>query len=119
MALNTDGGPTNTGGGCSANPCRGVVTIDPKLPNGFLLNVDYYVLGQVGKVVEPGAFRIDSQTEGNNNIKEVAFLNPDKTEALILLNTNTISALKVKINWNKKSIIYSIDPGAVVSFKWK
>lgn len=119
MALNTLGGPTNTGGGCDTNPCRGVVTIDPKLPNGFLFNVEYYVLGQVGKVVEPGAFRIDSQNEGNSNIEEVAFLNPDSSKALIILNTNTSSALKVKINWNKNSMIYSIDPGAVVSFKWK
>ena len=48
---------------------------------------EFYSLGQATKVVQPGAVRIDSTSDGN--INSVAFLNPDGSRALIALNPNT------------------------------
>lgn len=52
IALDQDSGPQN--GGCTN--CRGVVTIDDSVsPPQITRNVEYYVLGHLGKFVQPGA----------------------------------------------------------------
>ena len=113
MALNTNDGPTNNG----CTNCRGVVTVNQA--NGSVTyNVEYYVLGQFGKVVQPGAYRIASNTFGSGSIEDVAFLNPDGSKALIVLNSSSTSQT-FKILWGNQSVSYSLPAGAVGSFQWQ
>ena len=51
---------------------------------------EFYTLGQVTKVVQPGAVRINSPT--NATLNTVAFLNPDGSRVLIALNPNSTPA---------------------------
>jgi O-glycosyl hydrolase len=49
-------------------------------------NVEYYALGHLGKFVQPGAYRIDSNTYGSGSVEDVAFQNPDGSVVLLVLN---------------------------------
>ena len=78
-------------------------------------NEEFYSLGQMTKVVQPNAVRIDSTT--TSAINTVAFLNPDGTQALIALNPNA-SAATIRVVENGQHFNYSIPAKSVVSFQW-
>jgi glucosylceramidase len=80
LALDEKGSPNC--GGCQ--DCRGVVTIDSKT-GAITKNEEYYALAHYGRVVNRGAYRIES-TESFNTVKTVAFLNPDQSRGLIMTN---------------------------------
>jgi glucosylceramidase len=71
----------------------------------------------VSKFVNPGAFRIHSNTFGNGSIESVAFKNPDGTKVLIVLNSAS-SNKKFKVQFSNKAFFYTLNVGAVVTFKW-
>jgi glucosylceramidase len=81
LALDPKHGPHL--GGCG--DCRGVVTIDPASGSVVSRNVEYYVLGHASRFVRTGARRIASDS-GVADIHTAAFLNPDRTIAVIVLN---------------------------------
>jgi glucosylceramidase len=112
MALDTNHGPTN--GGCTN--CRGIVTIDQNAGT-YSRTIDYYVLGHASKFVRSGAYRIDSNTFGNNSIEDVAFQNPDGSIVVLALNNNS-AAQNFNIAWNGQSVNYTLAAGAVATFKW-
>ncbi len=109
LALDPIGGPLN--GGCGN--CRGVVTID-QATGSVTYNEEYYVLGQVTRFVDPGAYRIDS-TEGNSLPNNVAFLNPDGSLVLIVQSD---TATTFTITWNGKYFTYHLPSAGVVTFHW-
>ena len=111
MALDTNNGPTN--GGCST--CRGVVTIDQSSGN-ITYNVDYYALGHASKFLQPGAYRIGSNTFGSS-IEDVAFKNPDGSKVLIAYNAGN-SQSTFKVRWGKESFSYTLNAGAAATFSW-
>jgi glucosylceramidase len=96
MALDTNSGPTN--GGCGN--CRGVVTIDQSSGN-VTYNVDYYALGHASKFLQPGAYRIGSNTFGSN-IEDVAFRNPDGSKVLIV--QRAARAEHIQSPWGKSLV---------------
>ncbi len=115
LALDQNSSPTN--GGC-AN-CRGVVTIDTSVsPAKISFNVEYYVLGHVGKFVAPGATRIDSNTFGMGGIEDVAFRNPEGSKVLLVLNSGQ-SAASFSVQWNGQAFESSLPGGALATFSWK
>jgi glucosylceramidase len=114
LALDQNSGPNN--GTCSN--CRGVVTIDDSVsPAQITFNVEYYILGHLGKFVVPGAHRIDSNTLGAGSIEDVAFQNPDGSIVLLALNSAT-SAGRFTVSFNGQSFDYTLPGGAVATFSW-
>jgi glucosylceramidase len=114
LALDQNSGPKN--GTCSN--CRGVVTIDDSVsPAQITFNVEYYILGHLGKFVVPGARRIDSNTFGAGSIQDVAFQNPDGSIVLLALNS-AATAGTFTISFDGQSFDYTLPGGAVATFKW-
>jgi glucosylceramidase len=115
LALDQNSGPKN--GTCSN--CRGVVTIDDSVsPANVTLNVEYYILGHLGKFVLPGAHRIDSNTFGAGSIEDVAFQNPDGSIVLLVLNSAS-NAGTFTVSFKGQSFNYTLPAGAVATFSWK
>ncbi len=115
LALDQNSGPKN--GTCTN--CRGVVTIDDSVsPSKITFNVEYYILGHLGKFVVPGAHRIDSNTFGSGSIEDVAFQNPDGSIALFVLNSAN-SAGTFTVSFGGQSFNYTLPAGAVATFTWK
>jgi glucosylceramidase len=115
LALDQDSGPKN---GTCMN-CRGVVTIDDSVsPANVTFNVEYYILGHLGKFVVPGAHRIGSNTFGAGSIEDVAFQNPDGSIVLLALNSAS-STGTFTVSFNGQSFNYTLPAGAVATFSWK
>jgi len=112
MALDPSGGPS-----MNCTTCTGVVTVN-NTAGTAAYNAEYYVLGQASKFVKPGAVRIDSNTFGSGNVEDVAFANPDGSDALIVLNADTSSARTFNVDENGQYFTYSLPPGAVATFTW-
>jgi len=111
LALDENSGPQN--GGCTN--CRGVVTIEPATGN-VTYNGEYHALGHASLAARPGASRIESsRVEGT--IDSVAFLNPDRSKGLLLLNERT-EATPVTIRWAGRSLSYQLPGGAVATLRW-
>jgi len=114
LALDQNSGPKN--GGCQN--CRGVVTIDSSTsPATITNNVEYYVLGHAAKFVMPGAYRIDSNSFGSGSTEDVAFLNPDGSIVLIVLNLG--GSGNFTVSWKGQEFSYSLPAGALATFQWK
>ena len=112
MALNPSGGPS-----MNCTTCTGVVTVDNSAGTATY-NAEYYVLGQASKFVKPGAVRIDSNTFGSGNLEDVAFRNPDGSNALIALNADTSSAHTFNVDENGQYFTYTLPARAVATFTW-
>lgn len=115
LALDQNSGPRN--GTCSN--CRGVVTIDDSVsPAHVTFNVEYYILGHLGKFVLPGAHRIDSNTFGAGSVEDVAFQNPDGSIALLVLNSAS-NAATFTVSFKSQSFNYTLPAGALATYSWK
>jgi glucosylceramidase len=115
LALDQNSGPKN--GTCSN--CRGVVTIDDSVsPAKITFNVEYYILGHLGKFVVPGAHRISSNTFGAGSIEDVAFQNPDGSIVLFALNSGS-STTTFTVSSKGQTFNYTLPAGAVATFEWK
>ena len=112
LALDENHGPTN--GGCQ--DCRGVVTVDSRTGQ-VTYNVEYYSLGHASRFVRPGAHRVESTTFGAGDLESVAFLNPDGTKALVVLNGSGRSR-GFNLTWNGQALPYALPAGAVATFTW-
>ena len=112
MALNPSGGPS-----MNCTTCTGVVTVDNSAGTATY-NAEYYVLGQASKFVKPGAVRVDSNTFGSGNLEDVAFRNPDGSNALIALNADTSNAHTFNVDENGQYFTYTLPARAVATFTW-
>jgi glucosylceramidase len=112
MALDPSGGPS-----MNCTTCTGVVTVN-NTAGTATYNAEYYVLGQAAKFVKPGAVRIASNTFGSGNVEDVAFQNPDGSDALIVLNADTAGAHTFNVDENGQSFTYSLPAKAVATFTW-
>ena len=111
LALDEKGQPNI--GGCQ--DCRGVVTIN-SVTGEITRNEEYYSLAHYGRVVNRGAFRINS-TASFGSVQSVAFINPDQSRALILTNS-AITASVVTVQEGNKVFTYTLPPLSVASFSW-
>lgn len=78
-------------------------------------NVEYYVLGHFSRVVDPGAYRVDSTAYIEGQPENVAFINPDGSLALVVHATHAVT---FTVRWQDKQFTYTLPAGAVVSFRW-
>lgn len=133
-ALATDQNHGPFVGGCDT--CRGLMTIDltspatPRIKN----ELDYYVLGQASRFVEPGAVRIASDepagaqinltasmqtsAQGGPQIKDVAFRNANGSIVLYTLNAGT-TGQEIRVVFRGKSFTTPIPAGSIATFIWK
>jgi glucosylceramidase len=112
MALDPSGGPS-----MNCTTCTGVVTVNNSAGTATY-NAEYYVLGQASKFVKPNAVRIGSNTFGSGNLEDVAFRNPDGSNALIVLNADTGSAHTFNVDENGQYFSYTLPAKAVATFTW-
>jgi glucosylceramidase len=111
IAEDTNNGPVIPGG-CGA--CTPAVTINQST-GAITYNLDYYVIGQFSKFVVPGAQRIASNTSGS--LDDVAFRNPDGSEALVVTNTSA-SQQTFTTSWHGQSFTDNLPAGAVATYTW-
>lgn len=113
LALNSNYGPTN--GGCMN--CRGVVTVASS--GAVTKNVEYYALAHFSKFIKPGAKRVNSTNFDNSlSMQNVAFINPDGSKVLVVLN-GSATTRKFAVKIDDKKIVYSIEPTAVATIVWQ
>ena len=118
LALNSQHGPL-TPGGEFCKDCRGVLTIDG---DEVLPELEYYLLGHFGKIIRTGAKRIEANLQGMfpEDIKIMAFLNPDGTRALLAVNNGgTTENITIKDESTGKKLVYKLAPSSVISLLLK
>ena len=92
LALDTQGGPNHTGNLCSAP-----ILIDAE-EDTLQRQSSYYYLGHFARFLRPGARRVTCNA-AEGNLETTAFLNPDGTLAVVLLNrTEAAQAFRLVVN---------------------
>ncbi len=109
IALDAAHGPVK--GSCTN--CTGLVTVDG---SKVTYNAAYYVLGHLSKFVKPGAVRIDSTSQAQGKIENVAFKNPDGSIVLVAVNTG--GTQKFQVSYQGKSFGYQMPAGSMATFTW-
>jgi glucosylceramidase len=103
-------------GGCTT--CRGVITVnDSASPAQVVETVDFTALGHASKFVQPGAYRIESNSFGQGSLEDVAFKNPDGSIVLLVLNGGG-SIISFNISWRDAYAAATLGPGVVATFRW-
>lgn len=108
LALDEDDGPKNFG----CQNCWGVVRV---ATDGTIShNAEYYAIGHYGKAVQPGARRLESQSDG---LSGVAFKNPDGTLVYLAVYYGKENKQYV-ITDGDRAFSYEFRPGEVVTFRF-
>ncbi len=81
VLLDTNGGPNHVG-----NFCFAPIHADTKTGKLYYMNSFYYI-GQFSKFIRPGAKRVISSSS-SDDLLTTAFINPDKSVAVIVLNVS-------------------------------
>lgn len=110
LAANATYDPHTDRGGC--DKCLGAVTISG---NAVSRNPAYYIIAHASKFVRPGSVRIESTASGT--LPNVSFLTPEGKIVLIVLN-NSAETQSFNIRANGKSVVATLDKGAVGTFVW-
>jgi glucosylceramidase len=103
-------------GGCSG--CRGLVRVwryEPQKAGTFDYRIDYYDIGHITKFVANGAWRVFSTY--SSQILNVAFVNPDKSVALLVFN-DTLADKQIKVVWAGQAFSYTVPSKASITFAW-
>jgi glucosylceramidase len=83
----------------------------------YTLNPEYFIIGHLSKFVLPGAHRIASD-QISEDLNSVAFINPDGSIILIVLNKSNVSQ-DIVANWNGKHFEYeNLPERSVITFRW-
>lgn len=112
VALDLDHGPRN--GGCAE--CRGVVTIDPATGE-ITRNVEYYLLGQLARVVRPGAVRVATTSSDPSVIEAVGFANVDGTLAAVVYNRSGADQ-PVVLGTGHSQVGTTVPARSLASYSW-
>lgn len=112
MALDQEHGPSLLG---DWSTCRGLVKVDT-LTGEVTKNVDYYTMGHISKFVDRGAHRIESNWY-ENDLEDVAFLNPDGSKVLIVSN-RTKEDKTFTVTDGDRHFQYTLPGEGAVTFKW-
>ncbi len=114
LMLDTDMGP-NRKGGCQT--CYGAVDISRSDYATITNNSHYYVIGHLSQVVKQGAVRIGTTGYTASGLNYLAFVNPDGSHALVMLN-NSNETRTIAIADSKHHFTAQVPAYAVLSFKW-
>lgn len=109
VALDEHGGPRT--GGCRG--CRGLVTVTA---GGVVRNPEYYALAHASRWVLPGARALPAG-EGRDGVEQAAFINPDGTVVLLVVNS-AAAPRAVTVRAGGKGYSYTLPAGSVVTAVW-
>lgn len=112
LALDTEKGPSLLG---DWSTCRGLITVNATTGD-VVRNVDYFTMGHLSKFVQPGAFRVDSNTF-DDDLENVAFQNPDGSRVMVVSN-RTAESKTMRVNEGGQAFEYTLPGEAAVTFKW-
>ncbi len=130
LALDPHGGPVQPPNyGCPH--CTGVLTVDERT-HTVSYGSDYYQLGQLSAFIAPGARRIKSGSFVSYNspdrnhrvnyasagIDDVALENPGGRKVLMAYN-NAKQPRRFAVDWHGRAFVYTLAPGATVTFAWQ
>ena len=116
LMLDSERGP-NREGGCQT--CYGAVDIERSNYSEITYNSHYYIIGHLSKVVKPGAVRVEVKIPNlPQGVMCSAFVNPDKTVALVCLNEASHPVSFSASADGKKYVNHTIPARAVVSLQW-
>lgn len=101
----------HTTGGCDR--CEGALTI---ASGSVFRNVSYYIVAHASKFVKSGAVRTASNIP--EALPNVAFINPDGTKVLIVLN-NGNKQTSFNIQSGSRKTIAKLDAGSVATYVWR
>lgn len=101
--------------GC--NICLGAIDISSEDYKTMTFNSHYYTMAHLSQVIKPGAFRIESKGNTDSNIHYSAFINPDQSMSMVLLNEGSEEQL-ITIQAKGKSFSLNVAPQSVVSCIW-
>ena len=117
MMLDNEGKPYRPGG-CST--CYGAVSIDPK--SYGLKTLDrkshWYDVIHPSVVIKPGAVRIGTTGRATADVTYLAFRNPDKSYAVLILNEGARAEPFVFVS-GTHTVTVTVPAKAVVSATWK
>ena len=114
LMLDTDRGPYRPGG-CAS--CYGAVDIDRNDYHTITYNSHYYIIGHLSCVVLPGAIRLG--TSEQSGLMTCAFLNPDNTLALVVLNKESHTMSFSFTADGRNYATADLPPHSVTSYVWK
>jgi len=103
-------------GGCTT--CRGVVTVnDAATPAQITTTVDFTALAHASQFTMPEAYRVESNTFGAGSLEDVAFVNPDGSLVLLVLNSGNTD-VTFNLGWRGKFASYKLAGGSVATLRW-
>ncbi|CAH0595440.1 unnamed protein product [Chrysodeixis includens] len=109
MCLNMEGGPNWRGGRVDAP-----VKINAQAGE-FYKQPMFYAIGHFSKFVPRGSRRISATVESKTDVQNLAFLTPDNTIVMVLLNKG--SAEKVRIILGKKEAVLSLEAKSITTIE--
>ena len=114
LMLDTDRGPHRGEGACAT--CYGAVDIDNTNYTDITRNSHYYAMAHLSAVVKPGAIRIDTTTQGTDDLTLAAFINPDGSRALVICNDG--DAQSVNVIDGQLVFTANLPARSVSSYRW-
>lgn len=114
IALDENQGPRIPG--FNNNDNYGMVTISQSEGRVTSYQGNYYALGHLSKFVIPGAKRVEVNTY-SGELEAVAFINPNGSKVLVLLNRSSTSK-NFKVTEDSKDFYYDIEAYAALTLKW-
>ncbi|GBU08284.1 glucosylceramidase [Bacteroidales bacterium] len=102
-------------GGCDI--CLGAIDIQSSDYASIKKNSHYYTMAHLSKVIDPNAIRIGSHHSLDSGIHYSAFINPDQSYAIVLLNDNDMDK-EIVFTDNNQSFRQIVEAKSVVSYRW-
>ena len=116
LMLDKDGKPYRP---CGCETCFGAVTVNSDYKYTTLVrNTHYYFVAQCSKVVKAGAVRLGTSGSIPSGITLVAFQNPDKSYAVVVLNESTSPAY-LTVGSSAHTISRNFAASSITSLTWK
>ena len=112
--LDNDGGSEQYDG--TATPPLFIQDVSNR--DNYRILPDYYLKQQFSKYIQLNAQRIYSDPGSEATVTNVAFLNPDGTVVMIVVNQND-RAQRLRVETESKQFIVEIPRKSVATYKWK
>ena len=111
VALNTSNGPFHS---TDPSTCMPLVTVN-EASGAVTYTSAFYQEGQFSKFIKPGAYRVDS--DDNGDVRNLAFKNPDGSKVLVTWNRAAASRT-FSVNWGGQHFDYTLAAGSIATFTW-
>lgn len=95
---------------------RGFLTIRSDKNDTVKYEMGYYSMGHSSKFVNPGAFRIDSNS-WINDLETIAYLNSDNTIVLVVSNRGN-NPKNLRVIWKTYEARLTVQGSSAATLKW-